>query len=122
MTQPATAAAATYFEAWKARDFARLRSVLADDVDFAGPLGKVRGGDECLRGLQGMSQIMTGIEVRKVFHDESDVLTWFELSTSVADPVPVANWMHVEDGKITRIRVAFDARGIANGSKAQPAS
>jgi hypothetical protein len=22
----------------------------------------------------------------------------------VADPVPVANWMHVEDGKITRIR------------------
>ena len=29
---------------------------------------------------------------------------------------PVANWMHVEDGKITRIRVAFDARGIAGGS------
>ena len=26
--------AATYFDAWKARDFARLRSVLADDVDF----------------------------------------------------------------------------------------
>jgi hypothetical protein len=34
----------------------------------------------------------------------------------VADPVPVANWMHVEDGKITRIKVAFDARGIAGGS------
>jgi hypothetical protein len=30
--------------------------------------------------------------------------------------VPVANWMHVENGKITRIRVAFDARGIAAGS------
>jgi hypothetical protein len=24
--------------------------------------------------------------------------------------------MHVEDGKITQIRVAFDARGIAGGS------
>jgi len=24
--------------------------------------------------------------------------------------------MHVEDGKITRIRVAFDARGVAGGS------
>jgi len=33
-----------------------------------------------------------------------------------ADPVPVANWMHVEDGKIARIQVAFDARGIAGGS------
>jgi hypothetical protein len=30
--------------------------------------------------------------------------------------VPVANWMHIEDGKITRIRVAFDPRGIVRGS------
>ena len=108
--------AATYFEAWRARDFARLRSVLADDVDFAGPLARVRGGDDCLRGLRGMAQITTGLEVRKVFHDGPDVLTWFDLATSVAETVPVANWMHVEDGKITRIRVAFDARGIAAGS------
>jgi len=47
----AMAVAATYFDAWRARDFARLRSVLADDVDFAGPLGQVRGIDGCLRGL-----------------------------------------------------------------------
>jgi ketosteroid isomerase-like protein len=112
----ATTVAATYFDAWRARDFARLRSVLADDVDFAGPLARVRGGDDCLRGLRGMAQIMTGLEVRKVFHDGPDVLTWFDLATSVTDTVPVANWMHVEDGKITRIRVAFDARGIAGGS------
>ncbi len=31
----------------------------------------------------------------------------------MADPVPVANWMQVREGKITRIRVAFDPRGIA---------
>jgi ketosteroid isomerase-like protein len=112
----AAATAATYFDAWQARDFARLRSVLADDVEFAGPLARVKGGDDCLRGLRGMAQIMTGLEVRKVFRDGPDVLTWFDLATSVAETVPVANWMHVEDGKITRIRVAFDARGIANGS------
>jgi ketosteroid isomerase-like protein len=112
----AAATAATYFDAWQARDFARLRSVLADDVEFAGPFARVKGSDDCLRGLRGMAQIMTGLEVRKVFRDGPDVLTWFDLATSVAETVPVANWMHVEDGKITRIRVAFDARGIANGS------
>ena len=112
----AAAAAATYFDAWQERDFSRLRSVLADDVDFAGPLGEVKGGDDCLRSLRGMAQIITGLEVRKVFRDGPDVLTWFDLATSVADTVPVANWMRVEDGKITRIRVAFDARGIAAGS------
>jgi ketosteroid isomerase-like protein len=111
----AVTAAATYFDAWRTGDFTRLRSVLADDVDFAGPLARVKGGDDCLRGLQGMAQIMTGLEleVRKVFTDGPDVLTWFDLATSVAETVPVANWMHVEDAKITRIRVAFDARGIA---------
>ena len=109
----AMAVAATYFDAWQARDFARLRSVLADDVDFDGPLARVRDSDDCLRG---MAQIMTGLEVRKVFRDGPDVLTWFDLATSVADTVPVANWMHIEDGTITRIRVAFDARGIAGGS------
>ena len=112
----ARTAAATYFDAWKARDFTRLRSVLADDVDFAGPLASVKGGDDCLRGLQGMAQIMTGLDVRRVFQDGADVLTWFDLSTSVAETVPVANWMHVEDGKVTQIKVAFDARGIAGGS------
>jgi len=112
----ATTAAAIYFDAWLAGDFARLRSVLADDVDFAGPLGQVTGGDECLRGLEGLSKIMTGIEIRKVFAAGSDVLTWYDMATRVADPVPVANWMQVRDGKITRIRVAFDPRGIAGGS------
>ena len=112
----ATDAAATYFDAWLARDFARLRTVLADDVDFAGPMGQVKGVDECLRGLQGLATIMTGIDVQKVFSAGSDVLTWYDMATTVADPVPVANWMQVQDGKITRIRVAFDPRGVAGGS------
>jgi hypothetical protein len=59
---------------------------------------------------------VTGIDVQKVFSAGSDVLTWYDMATSVADPVPVANWMHIEDGKITRIRVAFDPRGIVRGS------
>ena len=110
----AAATAATYFDAWRARDFTRLRTVLADDVTFTGPMGQAQGLDECLRGLQGLAQIMTGLEVREVFTaGPDDVLTWYDMITSVADPVPVANWMHVENSKITRIRVAFDPRGIA---------
>ena len=112
----ATTAAATYFDAWRARDFDRLRTVLADDVSFVGPMGKAKGPDECLRGLKGLATIMTSIEVQKVFSAGPDVLTWYDMTTTVADPVPVANWIHVEHGKITRIRAAFDPRGIAGGS------
>jgi hypothetical protein len=40
------------------------------------------------------------------------VLTWYDMATTVAEPVPVANWMQVSEGQITRIRVAFDPRGF----------
>jgi hypothetical protein len=108
----AAEAAAIYFQAWLARDFARLRTVLADDVDFAGPLGQVTGADQCLRSLEGLARIITGIEIRKVFTDGPDVLTWYDMATTVAEPVPVANWMQVSEGQITHIRVAFDPRGF----------
>ncbi|HEY1625688.1 MAG TPA: nuclear transport factor 2 family protein [Streptosporangiaceae bacterium] len=117
MTQTqAETLAATYFDAWLAKDFARLRTVFAEDVTFDGPFAKIAGVDECMQGLEGLSNITTAIEIRKVFVSGDDVLTWYDFSTSVADTVPVANWMHVEDGNIARIEVAFDARGLASAS------
>src|SRR5689334_7648872 len=105
--------AATYFDSWQAQDFDRLRSVLADDVTFDGPLAQLDNADDCFEGLRRLAGMTTRIDVEKRFVDGADVLTWFVLHTSVADPVPTANWSHVEDGRITAIRVAFDARGLA---------
>jgi SnoaL-like domain len=113
VAEDAEQVAATYFSAWKGRDFATFRSVLADDVVFDCPLGHVEGGDACARALQQMSQIVTDIVVQKRFVDGPDVLTWFDLHTSVAPPCPTANWSHVENGKVTRVRVAFDPRPLA---------
>lgn len=106
--------AATYFRAWKDKDFDTLRSILADDVTFAGPFAQLDNAEDCVKGLQGMSQIMTDIVVHKRFVDGPDVLTWFDLHTSVALPVPTANWSHVENGKITAIRVTFDPRPLTD--------
>jgi ketosteroid isomerase-like protein len=113
----AAALAATYFRAWKARDFGEFRSVLADDVTFTGPLGQAGNADECVQGIRGMSQIMTDVVVRKVFVNGADILTWFDLHTKVTDdPLPVANWTHVKDGKISSIRVTFDPRPLTADS------
>jgi SnoaL-like domain len=109
------AVAATYFDAWRARDFDRLRSILADDVDFVGPLGTAEGADACVKGMQGLAQITTDIVVQHRFADGPDVVTWFDLHTTLAPPAPVANWSHVENGLVTRIRVTFDPRAILAG-------
>jgi ketosteroid isomerase-like protein len=113
MTDDTRAAAARYFTSWKNGDFDALRALLADDVDFAGPMAQIVGADECVEGLRGMAKIMTNIEIKKVFVDGADVITWFDLHTSATEaPLPTANWSHVENGKITRIRVAFDPRPL----------
>lgn len=114
---PPTAAevAERYVACWLARDFDQLRGLLADDVTFCGPLATLTDADSCVAGLRGMSQVLTDVVVHHRFVDGPDVLTWFDLHTSVAPPVPTANWSHVEDGRITAIRVAFDARPLTHG-------
>jgi hypothetical protein len=112
MAGTAAEVGATYFEAWRAGDFDTLRAILADNATFDGPLGQARTADECVEGLRRMSKIMTGITVRKTLADDSDVLTWFDLHTADTDPLPTVNWRHVENGKITAIRVTFDPRPL----------
>ncbi|GGL88860.1 nuclear transport factor 2 family protein [Nakamurella endophytica] len=104
--------AATYFRAWQARDFDTLASILRDGVTFRGPLGAADGVQECLAGLRGMAQGITEIRVLKMWVDGPDVLTWYDLHTAGAPPAPTANWMHVEDGGIARIRATFDPRDL----------
>ena len=116
MTPTAADVTATYFQAWLAKDSQLLRSILAEEVTFDGPLARLRGADDVAAGLERLSRITIDITIRKRFVDDQDVLTWFDLHTAIAAPVPVANWSHVEDGKITRITVAFDPRGILAGN------
>ena len=116
MAEHADQLAATSFDAWQANDFPRLRSVLADDVTFVGPLAQLDNADACVKGLEGMAKMMTDLVIEKRFVDGPDVITWFELHTAAAPPVTVANWIHAENGKITRIRVTFDPRPLLQTS------
>ena len=45
--------AETYFDAWKVQDFDTLRSILADDVTFDGPMAQLDNADDALKGLRG---------------------------------------------------------------------
>jgi hypothetical protein len=90
-----------------------LRSLLADDATFRGPLANIDGADGVLEGLRRMAEITIDIVVHKRFVDGPDVLSWFDLHTSIAPPAPTANWSHIENGKITAIQVTFDARELA---------
>ncbi len=89
--------------------------MLADDVSFRGPLGGADDADTCIAGLQRMAEVMHHLEVHARASHGNDVLTWFDLHSTVAAAAPTANWTRVENGKITRIRVAFDPRALLAG-------
>ncbi|MGH3502933.1 MAG: nuclear transport factor 2 family protein [Nocardioidaceae bacterium] len=112
MGESPTEIAGRYFEAWRAKDMDAYRALLADGADFAGPMGQAHGVDECVAGMRGLASMTTDVVVHKMLSDDNDVITWFELHTADAAPCPVANWTHVEDGKITQIRVTFDPRPL----------
>ena len=117
-TEQTRTAATTYFGAWRDRDFDRLRTVLAPDVEFVGVMGTANGVDECLDGLRGMAEsIMTDLVLHARVIDGQDAITWFDLHTAQTPPLPTANWSHAENGLITRIRVTFDPRPLFDKPK-----
>ena len=89
-----------------------MRPILHPDVTFTGALGSTEGTGDTLAGLSGMFAMTERVEVVKRWVDGPDVLTWFELRTATAGPLAIVNWSHVEDGRITRIRVTFDPRPL----------
>jgi ketosteroid isomerase-like protein len=109
------ALAAAYFRAWQAQDAAALRALLADDATFEGPLGTAGNADEMAAAIQRLFAITTDVVVQIMAADGGDVITWFDLHTTVAPATPVANWSQVRDGKIVRVRATFDPRALVAG-------
>lgn len=104
--------AAAYFDAWRRGDIDAVRPLLHHEVDFAGALGTTQGIEQTLKGLGGMFAMTTDVRLVKRWTDGPDVITWFELRTEKAGPLPVVNWSHVDQGRIDRIRVTFDPRPL----------
>jgi hypothetical protein len=109
----ASSVVTTYVKAWTSGDFDTARSTLHDDVAFVGPLGTADGIDDCMRGLQGLKQIVESSEQRKVIADGDDVCLIYDLVTNTpAGTIPTAGWFQLHGGKIATIRVFFDARPL----------
>jgi hypothetical protein len=111
---PSTAdVAETFIAAWTSKDFNRARALLHDDLSFQGPIDTFSDADSYLRAIQGLSQIVTGVDRHKVFVDGDDVCVIYDLKTAPVPSSPTAEWYHVREGKIASIRVFFDARPFA---------
>jgi ketosteroid isomerase-like protein len=102
-----------FFAAWTGKDFDGARALLHDDLEFRGPIDSFDDADAYMRAIQGLSQIVTGADKRKVFVDGDDVCVIYDLKTAPVPSAPTAEWYRVRDGRIASIQVFFDARPFA---------
>ena len=102
-----------FFDAWTSKDFTRARELLHDDLSFRGPIDNFSDADSYLQSLQGLSQIITGIDKRRVFVDGDDVCVIYDMHTGPVPDARIAEWYTVRDGKIASASVVFDARPFA---------
>jgi hypothetical protein len=102
-----------FFAAWTSRDFARARALLHDDLSFEGPIDSFSDADSYLQSLQGLSEIITGVDKRKVFVDGEDVCVIYDMHTAPVPDARIAEWYTVRAGKIGSMSVVFDARPFA---------
>lgn len=78
-----------------------------------GPIDTFSDADSYLKAIQGLSQIVTGVDRHKVFVDGDDVCVIYDLKTAPVPNSPTAEWYHVHGGKVASIRVFFNARPFA---------
>jgi ketosteroid isomerase-like protein len=109
----ASRVAEEFFDAWTGKDFGRARELLHDEIRFEGPIDRFDNADAYLQSLQGLSQIVTGVERRKVFVDGDDVCVIYDMHTGPVPDARIAEWYTVRDGKIAAASVVFDARPFA---------
>jgi SnoaL-like domain len=99
-----------YWAAWEAKDLDTARKYLADSLDFAGPIDTFNNADDYIKAIAGLSHIVTSTTTRRVFADGSDVAVFYDMHTSTpAGTAPIAEWFSVHAGRISMIRVYFDA-------------
>lgn len=102
-----------YGDAFSKKDYGRVRSLLHDTrFSFRGPMEAFDKADDLVAVLRKLEPIIKGMEKKKVFVDGNDVCVIYDFVTNVPEigTSRMAEWFHIEGGKISSINLYFDPR------------
>lgn len=90
------------------QDFKIARTFVSDDMQFIGVLGSRNGAQAY---FDDMEKMKLKYDIKKVFADGEDVCLFYDLQIS-GKTISGCGWYHVEDEKITSLKVIFDPRPL----------
>lgn len=94
-------------------DFDRARALLADDLDYEGPMLTAKDADDFIGQMRAIAARVPAMkaEIRHVISDGELVAALYELGSP--HPVLFAEWFKVVDGRIAAIAIVHDTRPYA---------
>jgi hypothetical protein len=99
-----------YHQAWTTGDIKSARGYLADDLDFQGSIDKFNRADDFIAALSGFQKMLRGVPLIQSFFSQTGAALLYDCDTmSPAGIIRTAEFFTVADGKITEIRLVFDA-------------
>lgn len=102
------AVAHEYIAAVGRKNFARVASLLHDDLEFQMPGKTMRGAAEYVGALKRLAPILARNEVKETLVDGNDVCLVYDFVTDTAvRAVPSVEWLSLENGRIKTVRLIF---------------
>jgi hypothetical protein len=98
-----------YIETWAAGDREALGTLVADDVDFAGPMAAARGRDDFLDTVLPVSEQLTGLRILHVAGGGEDAVVIYAMDTEAFGTIPAAEHVRFAGGRLTWSRLIFDS-------------
>ncbi len=92
-------------------------SFLADDFSFIGPIDQTTGIDAFMKLNEGFFPLVTGMRMLKQFEHGNDVCSIYEMDltspSGTSLTLNIADWVVVNNGKMVKERIYYDAREFA---------
>jgi ketosteroid isomerase-like protein len=100
----------TYHTAWTTGDLDTARRCLADDLDFKGSIDSFHRADDFVRALKVFQGLLRGVTLLKSLFEEERAALLYDCETATpAGVIRTAEFFATKNGKITEIRLVFDA-------------
>ncbi|MFN8638159.1 MAG: nuclear transport factor 2 family protein [Dehalococcoidia bacterium] len=99
-----------YARAWTGGDVATARALLADDLDFEGPVDTFHHADQLIEALRGLVSMTQRVDRLAAFYGDTEAMLLYDVVTGTpAGTIRTAEHFTIENGRIARIRLVFDA-------------
>ncbi|MDO8311626.1 MAG: nuclear transport factor 2 family protein [Sideroxyarcus sp.] len=100
----------TYHNAWTSGDFASARACLADGLDFKGSIDTFQKADAFVAALKQFQGMLRNVTLLKsLFELDGGALLYDCDTASPAGVIRTAEFFTIKGGKISEIRLVFDA-------------